>query len=95
MKALLFYREKCPHCPPVKEYMEKHYSGIGVEPVNCDTEKGMEMAKEKWVLSVPSFIMCDDEGKKLWSAGSVKEIRAHENMEENHEQCEHCETCHC
>ena len=93
MKQYLFYKEQCPNCPPVKEYALERYPDV--ELVNCDTEKGMEMAKEKWVLSVPSFIMCDDEGKKLWSASSVKEIRSHENMEENHEQCEHCETCHC
>ena len=80
MKQYLFYKEHCPNCPPVKEYAKERYPGA--ELVDCGTEKGMEMAKERWVLSTPTFVMCNDEGEELWRAGTVKEIRSHENMEE-------------
>ena len=82
MKALLFYREKCPHCPPVKEYMAKHYSNIDVEPVNCDTEKGMEMARDRWVMSTPTVVMLDDDNGEVWRARTVDELGLHADMEE-------------
>ena len=82
MRALLFYREKCPNCPPVKEYMEKHYSGIDVEPVNCDTEKGMEMARDRWVMSTPTVVMVNESNEELWRARSVEELARHKDTEE-------------
>ena len=80
MKALLFYREHCPNCPPVKEYVEKHYPNA--ELVDCGTETGMNLARERWVLSTPTLVICNNEGEELWRAGTVKEIRSYENEEE-------------
>ena len=82
MKALLFYREHCPNCPPVKEYMAKHYSGIEVEAVNCDTEDGMKMARDRWVMSTPTVIMVNDDDEELWRTRSVGELAQHKDMEE-------------
>ena len=82
MRALVFCREHCPNCPPVKEYMAERYSSIDVETVDCDTEKGMEMARERWVLSTPTVVMVNDEGEELWRAKDVKELKQHENTEE-------------
>ena len=80
MKALLFHREHCPNCPPVKEYVKEHYPNA--ELVDCDTETGMSMARERWVLSTPTLVICNNEGEELWRAGTVKEIRSYENEEE-------------
>ena len=80
MKALLFHREHCPNCPPVVAHVSEHYPDA--ELIDCGTEEGMEMARERWVLSTPTLVMCNDEGEELWRAGTVKEIRSRENTEE-------------
>ena len=72
MRALLFYREHCPSCPPVKEWALANIPGL--EPVNCDTEKGMEMAKDRWVLSTPTVVMINRDGEEQWRAKTVDEL---------------------
>ena len=79
MRALFFYREHCPNCPPVKEYVAEHYPDA--EGVDCNTDKGMEMARERWVLSTPTVIMLNDEGEELWRARNVEELKQHESTE--------------
>ena len=72
MRALLFTKEHCPRCPPVKEWA---LANLGdVELVDCGTEKGMEMAKERWVMSTPTVVMIDGDGGELWRANSVEEL---------------------
>lgn len=72
MRALLFYREHCPNCPPVKERALANIPDL--ELVDCDTEKGMEMAKERWVLSTPTVVMINGDGEEQWRARTVDEL---------------------
>lgn len=80
MKALLFHKEHCRNCSPVNAYVLENYPDA--ELIDCGDEEGLDMARERRVLSTPTFVMCNDEGEELWRAGTIKEIRSHENMEE-------------
>lgn len=93
MRVLLFYRERCPCCLPVMRHVAERYPGA--ELFDCDKPEGFGEAQGRLVASTPTVIACDDEGKEQWRARSMKELRGHENMEEEYEQREHCETCHC
>ena len=71
---IYFTKKTCPNCPAVKEYVEKldiKHSGYVV-----DTAEGLEKAREYNVFAVPTVIFFDADGKELYRAYSVKEIKA-------------------
>ena len=71
---IYFTKKTCPNCPAVKEYVEKleiKHTGYVV-----DTAEGLEKAREYNVFAVPTVIFFDAEGKELYRAYSVKEIKA-------------------
>lgn len=70
---IYFTKKTCPNCPAVKEYVEKldiKHTGYVV-----DTAEGLEKAREYNVFAVPTVIFFDAEGKELYRAYNVKEIK--------------------
>jgi ribonucleoside-triphosphate reductase len=71
---MFFHRKTCPNCPPVREFL----AGLDIagHAVDVDTPEGTEEALRHNVLSAPSVIFFDVQGKEL--------VRAH-NVETLHE----------
>ena len=71
---IYFTKKTCPNCPAVKEYVEKldiKHTGYVV-----DTAEGLEKAREYNVFAVPTVIFFGADGKELYRAYNVKEIKA-------------------
>lgn len=70
---LYFYRESCPNCPPVKNYL----SGMkeNVIEINVDTDEGLEMARHYEVLATPTVIYFDAQGEESFRANGVAELK--------------------
>jgi glutaredoxin len=64
-----FFRQTCPNCPPVKEYLDA--LSITGKRINVDTSKGMEEAAGHQVLTAPTVIFFDAQGKELFRAHNV------------------------
>jgi ribonucleoside-triphosphate reductase len=70
---MLFTREACPNCPPVRNYL----AGLELPGtiIDVDTEEGLDMARRYEVLSTPTAIMLDSMGDELYRAHSSARLR--------------------
>ncbi len=71
---IYFTKKTCPNCPAVKEFVETldiEHTGYVV-----DTAEGLEKAREYNVFAVPTVIFFSADGKELYRAYNVKEIKA-------------------
>lgn len=69
---VLYTRDTCPNCPPVRKFCEGLKTGV-VE-YNVDSEKGFEEARKNGVLSAPTAICYDANGIELMRARSLDEL---------------------
>jgi hypothetical protein len=72
--VLVFTRDACPNCSPVANYV----LGTGIEAtfVDVDREEGLELAREHGILSTPTVLCLDAEGREAFRAFGVKELAA-------------------
>ncbi len=68
-----FYRKTCPNCPAVKKYLDK--LEIKGKFIDADTSEGISLAKENGILSVPTVIFSNNQGKEICRARNVKELK--------------------
>lgn len=60
---LLFARDKCPNCPPVKAYLAA--TGLLGAVVDVDTAEGLDQARRYEVLSTPTAVLLDADGEEI------------------------------
>lgn len=72
-RLLAFVRERCPSCPPVKEFLEVHAKDV--EWIDCDTHEGLDMAVRFGVQSTPTVIRLGEDGKEIGRAHAVGEVK--------------------
>jgi len=67
-----FYRKTCPNCPPVKEYvLQLPLSG---KQVDVDTEEGLSEAQTYQILSTPTVLFFDRNGRPIHEAHTVDQL---------------------
>lgn len=67
-----FFSKSCPNCPPVAGSLKS--LEIGGRSIDVKTENGMALALEKDILSTPTVLFYDSEGKELFRAHSAADI---------------------
>jgi ribonucleoside-triphosphate reductase len=72
-RVLVFTREACPNCPPVKNYVVE--SGMKAVFVDVDKEAGLELARDLGVMATPTVLGLDAEGHEAFRAFDVKGLR--------------------
>ena len=72
-RVLVFTREACPNCPPVKNYVVE--SGMKAVFVDVDKEAGLELARDLGVLATPTVLGLDADGCEAFRAFDVKGLR--------------------
>jgi ribonucleoside-triphosphate reductase len=70
---LVFTREACPNCPPVKNYVVE--SGMKAVFVDVDKEAGFALARDLGVLATPTVLGLDADGREAFRAFDVKGLR--------------------
>jgi glutaredoxin len=70
---IVFTREACPNCPPVKQLLES--LGLAGTAIDVDTDEGLDMARSYEVLSTPTVIFLDSVGDELYRAHSGARVR--------------------
>lgn len=67
-----FYRNTCPNCPPVKEFVE----GLKQEGqfVNVDEDEGLSYAAALQVYSAPTVVFFDQDEVEIFRAHKVSEL---------------------
>ncbi len=70
----LYSRATCPHCPPVKAYMEN--VSLEGRKINVDTDEGMNLAAEHGVFSTPTVIFYNEKGDAVARAHTTDELEA-------------------
>lgn len=69
-----FFRDACPSCPPVKEAASMlPFPG---DSVDVDAEEGLALAADRRVLSTPTVILLDGEGRELSRFRTKAELEA-------------------
>jgi ribonucleoside-triphosphate reductase len=71
---LYFYRNTCPNCLPVKNWLENFY--IQGEAVNVDEAAGFEAAASYQIYSSPTVVFLDSDGKEMFRAADVGALDA-------------------
>lgn len=71
--VLLFVRQSCPACPGAKDAVQK--LGIPFQFIDADAAEGLARAEEHQVMSTPTAIFVDAEGRELYRARDAKTIR--------------------
>lgn len=71
---MLFERDTCPNCPPVKEYM----SDVSMRGVrhDVDTEDGLNAARLYGVMASPTVIFFDGDSNEVFRAHSVADLKS-------------------
>lgn len=72
-QVLLFVRQSCPACPGAKDAVQK--LGIPFQLIDADAAEGLARAEEHQVMSTPTAIFVDAEGRELFRARDAKTIR--------------------
>jgi len=67
-----FYRKTCPNCPPVKEYVSQ--LPLAGKQVDVDTEEGLSEAQTYQILSTPTVLFFDRNGRPIHEAHSVDQL---------------------
>ncbi len=67
-----FYRKSCPNCPPVKQFLET--LKLPGNALDVDTGEGMDQAARYEIMSAPSVIFFDAQGRELLRAHDVKRL---------------------
>ncbi len=67
-----FFRKTCPRCPSVKEYVST--LPLSGESVDVDTEEGMNEAQSLHILSTPTVVFFDRDGRPIHEAHSVEQL---------------------
>jgi len=70
---LYFYRVNCPNCIPVKSNLSE--LPLRGEHFDVDTQEGLEKAKAFNVISTPTVLFLDEEGRVVDRAHSVDQIK--------------------
>ncbi|MBP7096222.1 MAG: hypothetical protein KBC36_09055 [Spirochaetia bacterium] len=70
----VYVRASCPGCPPVKAFLAA--SGLPGRMVDVDADEGLREALAAGVMSTPTAILADGEGRELARARSVQELRS-------------------
>lgn len=73
-RVLLFVRASCPACPGAKAAAAR--LGLPVELVDADDGAGLAAAERLQVLSTPTAILFDGEGRELGRARDARSIAA-------------------
>jgi hypothetical protein len=71
---MLFERDTCPNCPPVKEFM-RELSMDGTR-LNVDTEEGLNAARRYGVMASPTVIFFDESSNEVFRAHNVADLKA-------------------
>lgn len=71
--VLVFTREVCPNCPPVKNFVVS--SGIKAVFVDVEREEGLALARDHGVMATPTVLGIDEEGRESFRAFDVKGLR--------------------
>ncbi|PKL09225.1 MAG: hypothetical protein CVV51_04930 [Spirochaetae bacterium HGW-Spirochaetae-7] len=71
---MLFTRDTCPNCPPVKDWLSA--SGLPGVVVDVDTEEGLSLARRHEVLSTPTALLLGAEGGEISRAHSPRQLEA-------------------
>lgn len=66
---LYFYRPTCPNCTPVKNYLQKLQETV--MEFNVDTAEGFDLASQFDIMSTPTAIYINEEGKELFRGNDV------------------------
>lgn len=69
---LVFTREACPNCPPVKNYVVE--SGMKAVFVDVDMEAGFALARDLGVMATPTVLGLDGEGREAFRAFDVASL---------------------
>jgi len=72
-QVLLFVRQSCPACPGAKDAVTK--LGIPFQFIDADEAEGLARAEEHQVMSTPTAIFVDAEGREIFRARDAKTIR--------------------
>ncbi len=70
---LYFFRQECPNCKPVRTLL-KDLDERG-RAVDVDTDEGMQLAVEFQILSTPTVVFLNEEGRENRRATAVQDIR--------------------
>jgi ribonucleoside-triphosphate reductase len=71
---LLFTKNACPNCPPVRSYLQT--LPLSGREITVDGEEGMEEARARGVMAAPTVIVFDSQGDELARACSRAELEA-------------------
>jgi len=71
--VLLFTRESCPNCPPVRHALSAE--GVSFEEVSADTSEGMLLAVRYGILSTPTVLCLGSEGEETARHHSPAQVR--------------------
>jgi len=71
---LVFTRAACPNCPPVADYVAG--ACLAATFVDVDGEEGLELARRHGVLSTPTVLGLDAEGRELFRALDLGQLKA-------------------
>lgn len=72
-RYILFYRNACPNCPPVKAYLEN--CALDHEHINVDTNDGTEAASKFQVFAAPTVIFFDQYDKEIARVHNVSGLK--------------------
>jgi ribonucleoside-triphosphate reductase len=67
-----FFRKACPNCPPVHDFVSQ--LPLKGQPVDVDTEDGLNEARESGVQSTPTVVFYDNEGKAKLRGHSLRQL---------------------
>ena len=70
---IYFFRQECPNCKPVRTLL-KDLDERG-RAVDVDTDEGMQLAVEFQILSTPTVVFLNEEGRENRRATAVQDIR--------------------
>ena len=77
MTVDVFTRAGCPNCPAVAEHCAARFE---CRFVDCDSEEGLELAREKGVTHTPTAIFYDESGAELARADTLVAIKQLEEL---------------
>ena len=70
---LYFFRQTCPNCPPVKNFLDNlDQEGTAID---VDTPEGLEAASRWGVYAAPTVLFLDPRGEELFRSSRVEELK--------------------